>query len=300
MGDDNQVTVRSYRMCPPLRPYFTALYATSVDCPAGVWLEDWLHPEWAVLRLTQGPPPHASGPDGAMVPRWNFVVNGPTSEALRFSVTRSRVWGLGLKPAGWAKFVAAPASDFANRMVDGEGHPAFAGFAGLLARINSCGDDQDQAAAEIDRFVMQMADWPVPHEDRIIACQDALRDPEVSTAAQLQDRLGMTARSLERLCHRYFGFTPKLLLRRQRFLRSLIHFLKDGHGNWSEALDAQYHDQAQFVREFRAFMGMTPSEYARTPHPVIGPMLNGQAGLQRGEDLTDLPTIMRYGQPATK
>ena len=30
-----------------------------------------------------------------------------------------------------------------------------------------------------------------------------------------------------------------------------------------------YHDQAHFVRDFKRFMLMSPSEYASRPHPVL-------------------------------
>jgi AraC-like DNA-binding protein len=39
---------------------------------------------------------------------------------------------------------------------------------------------------------------------------------------------------------------------------------------WIETLDRHYHDQAHFVRHFKRFMGMSPSAYAKQPHPVLG------------------------------
>ncbi|WP_418251669.1 helix-turn-helix domain-containing protein [Erythrobacter litoralis] len=79
----------------------------------------------------------------------------------------------------------------------------------------------------------------------------------------------MNVRSLERLTRRAFGFTPKLLLRRQRFLRSLAQFVLDPSLKWLDALDCQYHDQAHFVRDVKRFMGMNPSEYARLDKPFL-------------------------------
>jgi hypothetical protein len=38
---------------------------------------------------------------------------------------------------------------------------------------------------------------------------------------------------------------------------------------WIGAIDGHYHDQAQFVRDFREFMGMSPRQYAALPHPVL-------------------------------
>jgi hypothetical protein len=44
-------------------------------------------------------------------------------------------------------------------------------------------------------------------------------------------------------------------------LCSLSQYMLAPSQKWIGALDGHYHDQAQFVREFRQFMGMTPSAY---------------------------------------
>jgi methylphosphotriester-DNA--protein-cysteine methyltransferase len=74
---------------------------------------------------------------------------------------------------------------------------------------------------------------------------------------------------MERLCRKHFGFSPKLLLRRQRFMRSLAQFVLDPSLGWIGALDSLYFDQSHFVRDCRDFLGMAPSEYVAADHPVI-------------------------------
>ncbi len=287
------IAVRFFRLSEPIAPYFTALYLTEIEAGDGL-VDDYLHPEWAALRFTEGVPPIASVGPGEMVPQWPFVAGGPTSKAIHFGVRTSRVWGLGLQPAGWTKFACGDAAALANRTVDGSTHPAFALFAGILPQIEECGGTPDDKAALIDAHLMLHADRPVPREAEILACQEALRDPHMGEVADLQDALGVSIKSLERLCRRYFGFTPKLLLRRQRFLRSLSQFMLDPARNWLGSLDGQYHDQAQFVREFRAFMGLTPTEYARLPHPILEPIMRQRMADQGAAAPLDLPTIARY------
>lgn len=287
------IAVRFFRLSEPLERYFTALYLTEIDAGDGL-VTDYLHPEWAALRFTEGPPPVASVGPGALAPQWPFVANGPTSRSIQFGVRTSRVWGLGLQPAGWAKFAIGDASTLANTTVDGSTHPCFALFAGILPQIEACRGTIDDKAALIDAHLMRHADRPVPREDEIAACQAALRDPAMGEVTALQDRLGLSIKSLERLCRRYFGFTPKVLLRRQRFLRSLAQYMLDPTLSWLGALDAQYHDQAQFVREFRAFMGLTPSEYAKLPHPILEPIMRQRMVDQGAAEPLDLPTIARY------
>jgi AraC-like DNA-binding protein len=289
------VSVRFFRLSEALQPYFTALYATTVECAAGSMVVDYLHPEWAALRFTEGPPPIASVGPGEMVPQWPFVANGPTSKSIHFGVTRARVWGLGLQPVGWSKLVPERADALRDLTVDGTKHPAFALFAPILDIVLGANGDGDEIAGRINDYLMSFVGRPVPHEDRIEACQEALRDPDMANVAELGERLDMGPRALERLCGRYFGFPPKLLLRRQRFLRSLAQFMLDPEQSWSTAIDGQYYDQAQFVRDFRSFMGMTPSEYANRPHPILERIMRQRMADQGAAIQTDLPTVLRSG-----
>ena len=286
--------VRFYRLSEALQPYFTALYATSVECALYVWVMDRLHPEWAALRFTEGPAPVACIGVGELLPQWSFVANGPTSKAIQFGVTRSRVWGLGLQPAGWSKFIDQPANKLSDRTVDGSSHEAFALFRPIHDIVQGAKGDADRIARGINDFLMQHVDRPVPQQAQILACQHALRDPDVANVTELGERLDMNRRSLERLCGRYFGFPPKLLLRRQRFLRSLAQFMLHSAGSWSKALDWQYYDQAQFVRDFRSFMGTTPSDYAVAPHPILEKVMAQRMADQGAAPETDLPTVLRY------
>jgi AraC-like DNA-binding protein len=293
MSGSPRIAVRFFRLSEPLQPYFTALYLTAIEAGDEL-VVDYLHPEWAAMRFTEGPPPIACLGPGEMVPQWPFVAGGPTSVATHFGVTTCRVWGLGLQPAGWAKFAAGDAQALANRTVDGSAHPAFALFAGILPLIRDSEADDDAKAAQIDAHLLRYAARPVPREAEIVLLQEALRDPAIGEVTALQARLGMSAKTLERFCRRYFGFTPKLLLRRQRFVRSLAQFMLDPSLSWIGALDGQYHDQAQFVREFREFMGLSPSEYAKMPHPIVQPIMRQRMADQGAAAPLDLPTVARF------
>ena len=288
------IEVSFYRLSEALRPYFTALYLFEIAGEDGASIEDCLHPEWAALRFTRGTPPVATIGTGDLAPQRPFVVSGPNSRAIRFRLVPARIWGLGLLPAGWARFVDGRACDFADRTVDGMADPAFRVFAPVLAMAQDAAAPPEAIARRIDAYLLAQLAEPSPHERLITACHGALRDAEVANVAQLGEQLGLSARSLERLCARYFGFPPKLLLRRQRLLRSLARFMLDPCHRWSQAIDRQYHDQAQFVRDFRAFMGMTPSEYADAPHPVMDKIMAHRMVDQGVARQTDLPTVLRY------
>lgn len=295
MTENFALNVRYYRLSQALQPYFTALYAFEFDCAPGQVIEDYLHPEWAQMRFTVGPAPFARVGPGPLERQWPFVASGPTSRSIHFGITAGRIWGLGLQPAGWAKFINGSARAVADTTVDGSTHPWFRLFAPIQDLVQDDAAESDETAEQINEFLMGHVGQPVRQVETIVACHEALRDPDIANVGELGKRLGLGARSLERLCSRYFGFPPKLLLRRQRFLRSLAQFMLNPKRVWSDALDGQYYDQAQFVKDFRSFMGMTPSEYAEMPHPILATIMAQRMADAGAAPATDLPTVLRYG-----
>ncbi|WP_137680372.1 helix-turn-helix domain-containing protein [Aurantiacibacter suaedae] len=287
--------VRFFRLSDALAPYFTALYSFALTCEDGGLVADSLHPEWAAMRFTYaGTPPAARIIPAEMQQCPPFVVSGPTSRAIDFRLSTSRIFGLGLQPAGWARFVDQPAASLKNVIADG-GECGFGVFAPLLQLIEAAGGQEDAAAEAINGFLLDLDARTPSVPSRVLACQEALKDADLSDVDDLAERVGTSRRSLERLCSEYFGFPPKTLLRRQRFLRSLARFMLEPRGSWSEALDRHYYDQPHFVRDFRSIMGMTPSEYAEMPHPVLDRIIAQRMVDQGAVAQTDLPTILRYG-----
>lgn len=147
-------------------------------------------------------------------------------------------------------------------------HPAFAKFAGLSEFLCNPEVSVDEQFEAISAAMLLLA-RPTREEVRIRRVHAALVTGDFASVHDLADACAMSIRTLERVCSRYFGFSPKLLMRRQRFMRSLATFMLQRGSRWTEAMDAHYHDQAQFTREFHEFMTMNPSEYAALDHPIL-------------------------------
>jgi AraC-like DNA-binding protein len=250
-----------------LRPFVTTYYCTDVALgEEGAWLEDCLHPEWANLRFLRDCESFSAIGTEPMRQCPEFVVTGPTSRPAHFRISSGRSWGIGLLPLGWASLMRVRASDYADRLVDGRADPA---FVPLAEALRTCSGGYPAELALIELHMARVFTEQLEADPAISAINDALIDSELETVADLAGRVGMNLRSLERLCKRAFGFPPKLLLRRQRFLRSLARFLLDPSLKWLSALDYQYHDQSHFVRDFKRFMGMSPSAYAKLDKPFL-------------------------------
>ncbi|WP_349513679.1 helix-turn-helix domain-containing protein [Erythrobacter sp. NFXS35] len=253
-----------------LQPFVTAYYCADVTCsPRDAWLEDYLHPEWVNLRFLLNTEAQSVIGAGELQHCSDFTVTGPTSRASRFRMRSGRVWGIGLLPEGWAALLPAQAGDYADRLVDGLADPVFEDFVLLVRALAASEGGYAQELALIEAHMAALFAQALPVDPDIAALTAALVDPKLVAVAELAGHLGMTTRSLERLSRRAFGFTPKLLLRRQRFLRSLARFMLDPSLKWLGALDDLYYDQSHFVRDFRCFMGMSPSAYAKLDKPLL-------------------------------
>ena len=252
-----------------LRPYITTYYLTEIAAGADP-VVDMLHPEGGNLRIAlDGSMAGSIGP-GELEPMPEFAGIGPTSMGAPFALAPGRYWGIGLLPLGWARFVDTPAAARADTIADALRDDAYAPFRPLHARLAAVAGDLQAEMAAIDAHMLGLlSQRAASGEERIAAAHTALIDPAVNAVGQLTERLGISTRSLERIAAAVFGFTPKLLLQRQRFLRSLAQFMLDPSLAWLDTLDWQYYDQAHFIRDFRRFMGTTPSAYAREPHPIM-------------------------------
>ncbi|MCK0127052.1 helix-turn-helix domain-containing protein [Erythrobacter sp. F6033] len=276
-GSSTDYTVRSNFHSPPKQfdGCFTTFYHLSLNVGDGGSVHDYLQPEWGNIRFFCGGRPTAKI-GSSMVSGASFNATGPSSLPAEFELGTSEMWGIGFLPVGWARFVEADAHELANTVHDGTQHPAFAKYAPLESAL--CDPDVTREE-QFDAIVELMGRLMRPNRDepKIVRVHQALVDGEFLAVSDLADACGMSIRTLERVCRRYFGFTPKKLMRRQRFTRSLTSFMLHQGSRWTEAMDGEYHDQAQFTREFREFMTMNPSEYAALDHPILSSFMEARA-----------------------
>lgn len=255
---------------------FTTFYHATLEIDqGGPPLVDYLQPEWANIRFFCGGTPDAAI-GSSQITGARYVATGPSALPCRFTTPSMRMWGVGFLPLGWARFFSAGASTCTNMICDGATHPAFRHFAGLgdaLCNPEIGIDEQFDAIVAVMTQMMR----PTRDDPRIRRIHAALVNGDHASVHDLADACAMSIRSLERMCMRHFGFAPKLLMRRQRFMRSLTTFMLERGRPWTEAMDAHYHDQAQFTREFHEFMTMNPSEYAALDHPILTSFMEARA-----------------------
>ncbi|MFO1161400.1 MAG: helix-turn-helix domain-containing protein [Reyranellaceae bacterium] len=254
----NSLRVRYYHPDETLRPYISSYSLTDVvgDTPPAL-----LQPGWANLRFTLiGRSTVRLGGTERSSLDTPARVCGPTSRAYEITgYPSTRGIGVGLLPLGWAHFIGQPAHRFADRV---ESLDAVLGDDAefLLRALREVSDDEALRAV-LDMFFLRLhAARPAP-SSYLIRAHELLLDPDIATAEQVAVRLGLSTRHVARLSLDMFGFTPKLLLRRQRFLRTLGAIMGRPPESWAAVLDETYYDQSHFVHDCHRFLGMPPSAF---------------------------------------
>ena len=92
--------------------------------------------------------------------------------------------------------------------------------------------------------------------------------PGIATITQLSRTTGLSPRRLSQLFREHIGVPPKLYCRILRFQQAVKQLHSGSEVPWSElALACGYYDQSHFANDFRAFSGLTPTDYSAATRP---------------------------------
>ena len=249
---------------PALRDLVTAYVVVESPGP----LTDHLHPEWVNMRFVLSGTWAVEDPaGGALIPGLPATLFGPSDRARLFTTSGGALLGVGLTPIGWMRLIGGDASAIANRALP-LGNVLGVPGDSLAQSLSACEDDAGRFAL-LDRLLLRRAGAPRRREAVVLLVHDALVSGSACEVRDFAELVGLSPSALHRLCMRVFGFTPKRLLRRQRFLRTLGAVRDAPDRPLTEFMDPAYYDQAHFNRDFKQYMGTTPLAYFSSPRELI-------------------------------
>jgi AraC-like DNA-binding protein len=257
------IGLRYYEPAADLRALISAYYIFRADLPV---LADMMRADLGQLRFVlRGGGTYLR--DNWWVRTSDVHLLGPSTLATRFEARGPLLlFGISLHPAGWATLVRDDASLLANRGVNGIDR-----FGSLIEdMLDALRHAPDtRAMVSIADMVMRVlkgrASEPPIHLTGIVdAWLTGATDPAVD---HLIADLGISARQVERLTKRIYGAPPKLLARKYRALRA-ASLIGTSQLHWSDAAGDAYFDQSHFIRDFKRFTGLTPSQFQNDPSPV--------------------------------
>lgn len=253
----------------PLRPYVSGYQCAAIETSAERPIEDLFYPGWANLRFTlegEGWCARLAGGEETVVPR--AALFGVSARAARVRVWSGRLVGAGVTPLGWARlFPSVEASTFADRIAPAA--ELLGGEAEALWSRLAAVDHRGAWTAILDDWFTARLEGAPEAPPELVELQRLLLDPRIGSVEQAAEALGVSTRQVSRLSLRWFGLAPKLLIRRARFLRTLMVLRADDPRPWAHRLDAGYHDQSHFVRDCNDFLGMPPTAFFALPRPIL-------------------------------
>jgi AraC-like DNA-binding protein len=113
--------------------------------------------------------------------------------------------------------------------------------------------------------------------------------------ADMIDTIGVSPRWLTQVFRAEVGLTPKRYQRIQRFQAALCRIERNKHIDWADiAFASGYFDQAHFIHDFRAFSGLSPTDY----YALRGARLNHVPMREEGQGVGK--ETGRHGDQGTK
>ncbi|MEL6254310.1 MAG: helix-turn-helix domain-containing protein [Bacteroidota bacterium] len=96
--------------------------------------------------------------------------------------------------------------------------------------------------------------------------------------SKAQTELNISPRYIQRLFKEYIGINPLLYARIVRFLNAIDKYEPSKDCLTGLALDCGYYDQSHFIRDFKAFTGLTPRQYFYQPPNLTEQFTQNEAG----------------------
>jgi len=262
---------RSYPPSADLAPYVRRYYVFDARLPDDFLLIDKLLSEQAMLRiLLEGDWAAETGPD-----EWTYFgpipLMGPNGIPWRVRVKGPfLVVGVAFRPSGWSALFDAPASTIADTAAP---LPDLWGTLGtqLHEEVSEAAGSDDAIVAVIERIFRQRLAARGNHQPSVAMAlfERVAREDSTTPVARVAERVGMSTRQFERHCKASFGHSPKVILRRSRFL-DMAQAMRGFSEPSDEHLAAlRYFDQSHLNREFRHFFELTPRQFEKVTTPLF-------------------------------
>jgi len=198
----------------------------------------------------------------------NVFVCGPHSR--HFVICNSletRVMGIHFKPGGAYPFLGHPLDQIHNVM-----QPMDAIWGHLAGELRD--ELLELPTVELmfhvlnDRL-LQLAVKPLDIHPAVQYAIEHLGKISAQTnhVQHIVDQIGISHRRFIELFQRETGYTPKRYSRIRRFQGVLMQINeRQNVTDWSDlAFDCGYYDQSHFIKDFRAFSGLNPTDYEAIP-----------------------------------
>nr|WP_164118219.1 helix-turn-helix domain-containing protein [Sphingorhabdus sp. Alg239-R122] len=242
----------------------------AAELPADMVMPDRLLSETAFGRILMRGDWEAMGPDGEWHRHQEALLFGANSRPMPVRVKGPfTVVGFALRPCGWPQLFDRAAREYADTMGQLESIWGDTGKK-LWADIQSAESDDMIVTAMISAIRARKAELgDIDVSEAIAKFEPIIISDSTRKVEDIAADLGLSLRQLERLCIKHFGHTPKMIMRRSRFLDMAAVIRGLSTPSEAELAELSFFDQSHLIREFRQFIGMTSAEFEKAQTPLL-------------------------------
>lgn len=235
----------------------------------GEWVEHFWQVDW---QLRDCPPqqqetlPHPSV--HLVIEAGEAGIHGVhTGRYVRQLVGDAYAFGIKFRPGGFQPFLGGDVSTLTDRSVTVASVLGEAGDAWVEAVRGAA--DFDARVAMAERFLEERRPALDLKVAQAAACVARIAsDPAITSVDRLIADGDLGKRALQRLFKHYVGVGPKWIINRYRLHEAVARIQAGQAVDWTRlALELGYFDQAHFIRDFHALVGMSPGDFARREAP---------------------------------
>ena len=238
-----------YHPSPDLAPFLEHLWSVAWDLPAH---------QTSTVETLPHPTVHLIFEDG-VGGRIGGVAKGKFSTTL---AGRGRIMAAKFRPGGFFPFVRTPVSEFSGKILDVAEYWGAPGKAIVSAVLGEASDEARHRL--IEDFLRGLNPLPDEAAQRTGAIAESIAlDRSINSVEELCRRHDLNVRGLQRRFSRYVGANPKWVIQRYRLHEAAEQLAGRRSSQAALAAELGYADQAHFVRDFKAVVGVSPAAYAR-------------------------------------
>ncbi|MEL7199174.1 MAG: AraC family transcriptional regulator [Pseudomonadota bacterium] len=260
---------RNYKPSAKLAPYVRDYYIFQAPLPEDHVIEDFLLAETAFVRcLIKGDWRGGDAPEefarGGLA-----LFSGANSKPYKVRLTGSLDnVGIAFRPGGWRALFVQSHTEFADdvfNLADVWGHLGDT----LFHEAARASDDAEKIAVVEDVLIRRLDHVGVHEFDEAMAKFERFsRQDSTIRIDDAADQIGLSVRQMERRCKYHFGFTPKAVLRRSRFLDMAAAMRGFSSPSEQALAELRYFDDSHLNKEFKQFADMTPGQFKEAITPL--------------------------------
>jgi AraC-like DNA-binding protein len=193
---------------------------------------------------------------------------GTHASAFAIDAWQPHMLGVQFRPGGSFPFFAAPARHFRDAHISL--HDIWGADAERLHQRLVQAPTPRAKFEILEAALIAFAPRPLERHPAVALALTRLAGGRPTSVAALAAEADVSHKTFIRLFAEEVGFTPKLYLRVARFQRVLAAIFAVPQVDWGDAVEqGGYFDQSHFIRDFREFSGLTPTEYLIRRGPYL-------------------------------